>query len=215
MKITPRALLSPVFVVLSFALAAALYSRLPQTVPVHWDAHGRPNGFMSKPLGVFILPIVTLGTYLLLTVLPRISPRGYDIDRFARVFEVLKVAITAFMFLTTALALLAAAGAPVPIARVVPAAVGLLLAVLGNFMGKVTRNFFVGIRTPWTLASDEVWLRTHRLGGKTMVLGGVALLVSALAGGGFIVVGVAAVLVAAAVPIVYSYVLYRRLELRG
>jgi uncharacterized membrane protein len=212
MKLNPRSLLSPALVVLSFALAAALYTRLPESVPVHWDVHGRANGFMAKPLGAFILPMVTLGSYLLLTVLPRISPRGYDIDRFARVFELLKAAITAFLFLITALALLAAAGAPVPIARAVPAAVGLLLAVLGNFMGKVTRNFFVGIRTPWTLASDEVWLRTHRLGGKMLVLGGAALLLSALAGGGFLLAGVAAVIVAAAVPIVYSYLLYRRLE---
>ena len=215
MKVNPRALLSPVLVVLSFALAAALYSRLPQPVPVHWDAHGRANGFMAKPLGALILPITTLGTYLLLTVLPRMSPRGWGIDRFARVFELLKAAITAFLFLVTALALLAAAGAPVPIARVVPAAVGLLLVVLGNFMGKVTRNFFVGIRTPWTLASDEVWLRTHRLGGKMLVLGGVALLVSALLGGGFLLAGVAAVILAALVPVVYSYLLYRRLESHG
>jgi uncharacterized membrane protein len=212
MKVNPRSMLSPVLVLLSFALAAALYSRLPQPVPLHWDAHGRANGFMAKPLGAFILPLITLGSYLLLTVLPRISPRGYGIDRFARVFELLKATITAFLFLVTALGLLAAAGAPVPIARVVPAAVGLLLVVLGNFMGKVTRNFFVGIRTPWTLASDEVWLRTHRLGGKMLVLGGVALLISALLGGGFLLAGVAAVILAALVPIVYSYLLYRRLE---
>ncbi|MEZ4364105.1 MAG: SdpI family protein [Kofleriaceae bacterium] len=95
--------------------------------------------------------------------------------------------------------------------RAVPAALGGLLVVFGNFMGKLTRNFFVGIRTPWTLASEEVWLRTHRLGGKVIVLAGLGLVLSSALGGGFVFV-IAAIALVAVIPIVYSYVLYRRLE---
>ena len=87
----------------------------------------------------------------------------------------------------------------------------MLFVVLGNVLGKVTKNFFVGIRTPWTLASDEVWLRTHRLGGRVFVLAGLAVVLSGLAGGGVAPLLVA-VFTAAFVPIVYSYIIYRRLE---
>ena len=91
------------------------------------------------------------------------------------------------------------------------AAVGILLAVLGNFLGKVTRNFFVGIRTPWTLASDEVWYKTHRLGGKLFVLAGLAVFVLSLAGAGPIAVGVV-IGAAALISVVASYLFYRRIE---
>lgn len=88
---------------------------------------------------------------------------------------------------------------------------GLFLVIAGNLMGKLTRNFFVGIRTPWTLASDEVWLRTHRLGGKILVLAGIVVFVLGL-------LGVRApwklvvILVAVSIPVAYSYVIYRRIE---
>lgn len=95
--------------------------------------------------------------------------------------------------------------------RAIYAGVGVLLVVMGSFLGKVTKNFFVGIRTPWTLASDEVWLRTHRLGGKLLVLAGVATLISGLLGGGPIPLLVA-VLIAAVVPVAYSYFIYRQTE---
>ena len=100
---------------------------------------------------------------------------------------------------------------PVAMDRAMHAGTGLLFVVLGNFMGKLTKNFFVGIRTPWTLASDEVWLRTHRLGGKLFVLAGVALFIAGLLGGGTVPLLVA-VAVAGGIPVVYSYLLYRRIE---
>jgi uncharacterized membrane protein len=82
---------------------------------------------------------------------------------------------------------------------------------MGNFMGKLTRNFFVGIRTPWTLVNDEVWLRTHRLGGKLFVAAGVVTAIAAFSGAGLYVM-LAAVLAAAIVSVIYSYVVYRKLS---
>ena len=91
------------------------------------------------------------------------------------------------------------------------AGMGVLFIVIGNLLGKVTRNFFVGIRTPWTLASEEVWYRTHRLAGKLFVAAGLFMVVASLAGLRlwplFVSLGVAAL-----VPVVYSYVIYRRIE---
>lgn len=211
MKISRTNVLSLGLVVLSFLSVAALYSRLPELVPTHWNAKGEADGFMPKPWGPLALPLVMAGVYLLLLAIPRISPRGYGVVNFLGVLEILQLAILAFLFLVNVRALLAGIGAPVPMDRALHAGLGVLFVVLGNYMGKLTKNFFVGIRTPWTLASDEVWLRTHRLGGKLLVLAGVAIFVSSLLGGGAIPV-VAALAIAAGVPIVYSYVLYRRLE---
>lgn len=198
------------FVLLAFGAAAALYGRLPESVPTHWNASGVADGFTTKPLGPFLLPLTMLGTYLLLLVLPRVSPRGFRFDRFRGAWEMMLAAIMAFLFLVTVLALLAGTGAPLPMDRAIEAAVGLLFVVLGNFMGKVTKNFFVGVRTPWTLANDEVWLRTNRLAGKLFVLAGIVVFVSGILGLGKVVLIVAAV-VAGGIPAIYSFVIYRRI----
>lgn len=198
-------------VVLSFAMTAVLYSRLPDSIPVHWDASGQADGFASKPWGPFTLPFTMTGAYLLLILLPWISPKGFRIDPFRRTYEIVQVAILAFLLLITVVGLLAAMGLEAAMDRVLPVGTGLLLMVMGNFMGKVTKNFFFGIRTPWTLASDEVWLRTHRLGGKLFVLAGIVLLLSGLVGWAGAVL-LPTIIVAGGVPAIYSFLVYRRLE---
>ena len=211
MKLSRANLLSLALVAGAFAAAALLYRRLPDPVPVHWDAHGHVNGYMPKPWGALVMPLVTLGASLLLLVLPRLSPRGFRVDRFQATFDLIQTSIVGFLFFATLLVLLAGAGFGVSVARAVPLGVGVLLVVLGNVLGKVTKNFFVGIRTPWTLASDEVWLRTHRFGGRVFVLAGLTIAVAGLAEGGATPILVAA-LAAVLLPTVYSYVIYRRLE---
>jgi uncharacterized membrane protein len=211
MKVSRTNLLSMGLVILSFVMAASLYDKLPESMPTHWNARGDADGFTSKPWGPFLLPLVMAGTCFFFLVVPRISPRGYGVARFKSTFEIMQTAILSFMFLVTLLGLLAGIGTPVPMGRAIQAGIGLLLVVLGNFMGKLTKNFYVGIRTSWTLASDEVWLRTHRLGGKLFVLAGVGLFVSGLLVNSAVPL-VVAVAVAGGIPVVYSYVLYRRIE---
>ncbi|HET7544990.1 MAG TPA: SdpI family protein [Polyangiaceae bacterium] len=199
-------------IALGFGVAAWLSPRIPELVPTHWDARGHVNGYMQKPLGVYVLPLTMLGVHALLSLVPRISPRESR-AAFGRGYEMIHTASLAFLLFVTVLALRAAAGEHMPMLRATSVALGLLLIVSGNFLGKVQRNFFVGIRTPWTLANDEVWLRTHRLAGKTFVLGGLLVVASVLLGAG---VGqcTAIVLLAALVPAGYSYFVYRRLQQR-
>jgi uncharacterized membrane protein len=211
MRIGRANLLNLGLVILAFVAAAALYDRLPASIPIHWNARGEANGFAPKSWGAFLMPGVMAAVYLLFGAIPRMSPRGFRVERFRRVYEIFETTILAFLLLTTVLILLAGVGVKVPMDRTMYAGIGLVFVVLGNFMGKVTRNFFVGIRTPWTLASDEVWLRTHRLGGKLFVLAGIGLCVSGLLRGGLIPL-LAAVAIAGVVPVIYSYVLYRRIE---
>jgi uncharacterized membrane protein len=202
---------SLVFVVAAFAASAALYPRLPDAIPSHWNVHGQVDGFSHKPLAPFILPLVMAGLLLLFHFLPSISPRGFRFERFSGVWSLFEAAVIGAMLLDHGLTLVAGLGKPVDVSRGAIAGTGLLLALIGNFLGKVTRNFFVGIRTPWTLASEEVWMRTHRFGGKLFVLAGLVLFVTGLAGAG-VVLGFAAVIAAAIGSVVYSYVVYRKVE---
>lgn len=204
-------ILSLVLIVSAFALSLALSSRLPQQIPTSWNLRGQPTDFTPKPWGQFLIPLTMTGTYLLLLVLPGISPRGYRFESFRGAWEIVRAAILAFLLFVHAVILLSAVGAGIATDRAMEVGTGLLLVVLGNYMGKLTKNFFVGIRTPWTLASDEVWLRTHRLGGKLFLAAGLVLFAAGLTGLGF-VPAVVAVGAAALVSVAYSYVLYRRLE---
>ena len=200
-----------ILVAAAFLMTAALYGRLPDRIPSHWNARGEVDAYSSKPFGPFVMPAVMAGLFLVFLALPSVSPRGFRFERFRGVWAILQCAILGFLLLIHTLLLLAAMGRPVDMVRGIEAGIGLLLAVVGNFLGKVTRNFFVGIRTPWTLASEEVWMRTHRLGGKLFVLAGLAMFALALAGGGpiamIVVIGAAAL-----VSVVASYFIYRRIE---
>lgn len=198
-------------IIASVILAGVLYARLPNPVPTHWNVKGVANGFTPKPWGAFLMPLVMGGLWLLFAVLPRISPRGFALSPFARVYDLLQTLILAFLAFVNALALLTAAGVRLSIQRWIIAGVGLLLAVLGNYLGKVTRNFFIGVRTPWTLASDEVWLRTHRLAGKLFVMAGLAMFAMGLAGAPISLV-LAPIVLAGVVSVVASLVLYKRIE---
>jgi uncharacterized membrane protein len=203
-------------VLAGFAVVLALYPRMPAVVPTHWDAHGRVNGSMPKQWGAFIGPLVGLGMVALLSVLPRISPDQFSMERFARVWTTIVTGLAAFIFVVTVAITLAGAGLPVDVARIIAFAIGGLFALLGNFMGKLTPNFFAGIRTPWTLSNDEVWLRTHRLGGRLFFGAGLAAAVGAVVSPE---AGLAAILtgavVAGVVPVVYSYLLHRKLTPGG
>jgi uncharacterized membrane protein len=211
MKLNRGEVLGLMLILAAVLISVVLYPRLPETLPSHWNFRGQVDGFVHKPFGPFLGPMLMAGVLLLFVALPAISPRGFRFETFRPVWAVLEGSILGLLFLIHALALMQGMGKPVDVNRSVAAGVGLLLVVLGNFMGKVTRNFFVGIRTPWTLASEEVWLRTHRFGGRLFVLAGLVLLVSAFLGGGWLVAAIAIGL-ASVLSVVYSYLVYRRVE---
>jgi uncharacterized membrane protein len=190
----------------------SVYGQLPAQVATHFNLAGEPDDWSDRFTAALLMPAVMAGLWLALWGLPRISPQGWRVEPFAHIWNRLQVAILGFMLLMH-VALLGHAmewwGADM--GRLVLIGVGLLFVTLGNYLGKTTRNFFLGIRTPWTLASDEVWRRTHRLGGWMMVGAGIALIVMGFAGASeaaLLVVLAAAVLV----PVVYSFFSYRAIE---
>jgi immunity protein, SdpI family len=198
------------------ALAAALYDGLPDSMPIHWNARGAVNGYMPKTTGVAVLVALPSVFFLLFKALPALSPRGFRMGSFQHVTDIITLALTMVVAGIDAAALLAASGRNVPFLLVTQLLVGGLVIVLGNYLGKVRRNFFIGIRTPWTLASEEVWARTHRFGGRVFMIAGLALVALAWAPGAkparfpLTLLGVTGV--AAVVVFVHSYLVYRRLH---
>ena len=125
-----------------------------------------------------MLPLTMAGIWIVLAVLPRISPKGYRLESFQSIYGLIQLALMTALLVTSIVALLAATNRHVTINTITPIVLGLLFIILGNYMGKLRKNFFIGIRTPWTLASDEVWVRTHRLGGWLFVAGGLAIVIT-------------------------------------
>ena len=199
-------LLSAALVVASLVLTVALYDKLPDPVPTRWNLQGVATGYTPKPWGAFIAPFMTVFFWLVFFTMPRVAPRGFGMEPFWRAYETMEVAFIGFLF-AIGVARFGVFGS----IRMVPIGIGILFILLGNLMGKTTRNFFIGIRTPWTLASEEVWLRTHRLGGKVMVATGALIVIAALAGAPtkWLLPTIATSL---AIPTAYSYFLYRSLE---
>jgi uncharacterized membrane protein len=211
MKPVRTLIVSFVFVAIAAGVAIWLYPRLPAQVPVHWDMGGHANGYAPRFWSAAMWPLLILGLAALTVALPAISPRRFEIAPFAGIYAALMLVIQGVMLVIGMTALLVGAGFALPLSTIVPLAVGVLLMVLGNYMGKLRKNFFIGIRTPWTLASDAVWERTHRLAGWLFVLAGVAMVIAALADAmpGWMLAAIVAVLL---IPYVYSFLIYRGLE---
>jgi uncharacterized membrane protein len=197
----------------ALAATAVAYPDLPSSVPTHWNLHGQPNGYSPKWALYLLGPGFMAGIVLLTRLLPWLSPKHFEVESFRSTYMQIMLMTVGMLAYCDAVILWIGVGHSVNIRRAIVGAVCLLFVLLGNVMGKVRRNFFIGIRTPWTLASERVWNATHRLAAKTFVLGG-------LAGLALIAVGlngwpVVALLAGAAVPVVYSLVLSKQLDRRG
>lgn len=209
-----RRWIGPVLIGLMIAFALAVYGRLPEQVPTHFDLSGEPDGWTSRFPGAFLMPLLAAGVYLLLIVLRRIDPRGANYNRFEETWWVFLNVIALLMTALHVLSLGFAIGWPIEMDRAVIVTMGLLFVGLGNYMPRLRSNWWMGIRTPWTLESEEVWRETHRVGGWAFVAAGLLVVVAGLLlepGPRAWATGIAfgaAVLV----PLVYSYVAYRRLR---
>jgi uncharacterized membrane protein len=195
----------------AFIASAVVYPRLPERIPTHWNLAGQPDDWSNRIWGAWVLPIFLFGMWALVQVLPRIDPRGANYAKFGGAFEGIIVSVMLFMLALHLVTLRASLGYPVQMQRVMPIGVGVLFIVIGNLLPRARPNWFVGIRTPWTLSSDRVWEKTHRFGGRVFVAGGILITIA-----GFLLVQWAhavlftVVLLCAASVLIYSYLEWKR-----
>lgn len=203
----------------TFAASAVLYPSMPEQIPTHWNIHGQVDGFGHKSWALFLMPgmlAVMLGFF---AILPWLSPKNFEVDTFHNTYLFVMVAVVGLFAYMHAVTLVMAwrqvHGEPqADLGRALIGGLFLFFIAIGNVMGKVRRNFYIGVRTPWTIASDRVWNDTHRLAAWTMVGGGVLgflLVVTGLP----MAIAFGVLVASALVPCVYSFVHYKRLEKRG
>lgn len=201
---------------LSLILATALlsvfsYPYLPNTVASHWDFYGNVNGWMSRSLNCWLFPLILLALYISFWIFPLLDPKKERYAEFAGAYRLMRDAILFVLFGVFVIATLANLGVAINVGKSVAALLGLLMMVMGNYFGKIKRNWFMGFRSPWTMSSENVWNKTHRFGGRLFIFWGIVIFfapwMSATWGLGVILGG--AILIVGSINI-YSYLLFKK-----
>jgi len=194
-----------------FGAAALAWPQAPDRIPVHWNINGQVDRYGGRFEGLLVMPLVALGIYVLMLLLPRIDPGRANYARFRGAYNAIRIAMVAFFGVFDLLVRKSALNGGVGVGRVAPLAIGVMMIFLGAMLGKIRPNWFVGIRTPWTLSSKVAWVRTHRAGGWLFMLVGLATVlvsfVSARVSFWVLIVGIAAGTIGL---VVYSYLLWRQ-----
>ena len=207
-----RFFIAAVFVVISGVMSVLAAPELPARMATHWNAAGQPDGTIQKAAALALLPAMTAGLLVLFALVPRIDPLRENIASFRPMYDWFVVVFTAFMAVIHGGVIAFNLGYEFDFTLLVLAAVAGLFYYVGVLLEHAERNWFVGIRTPWTLSSDDVWERTHRLGGRLFKLTALIALVGLFFGEYAIYFLVVPALLTAGITVVYSYYLYEQLE---
>lgn len=193
-----------------------LWDQLPEQMASHWNANDQVDGYMPKFWGVFLMPLITLGMFILFLVLPGIDPLKANVAQFRGAFNLFIVLITVFMLYIHGLTLAWSLGYQrFQMSSAMLPFMGILFIFVGYMLKQAKRNFFIGIRTPWTLSSDSVWDKTHQLGSVLFIASGAFAIVGSFFGGATAMwLTLIPVMGSALFLMVYSYVLYQR-ETKG
>lgn len=198
------------------SLATSFYF-LPKTdgpVPIHWSLWGRVDQYSNKVFGLFFLPTISVGSLIFFWLIPKIDPLKENLRQFPTAYQALKGSVLLLFFYIQAIVLISTfVEHNLPPFLVFSGPFSLFLIILGATLPHFKRNYFVGIRTPWTLASDEVWAKTHDLGGKLFLVAGAVGLTAAFINpaAGFISI-ITSVVLAEIVSVIYSWYLWHRQE---
>ncbi len=197
-------------------IAGALFwDQLPEQMASHWNANDEVDGYMSKFWGVWMVPLMTLGMFGIFLLVPVIDPLKANIAKFRSVFNLFILLITAFMLYVHGLTLAWNLGYEFRMSSAMLPFMGVLFIFIGYMLRQAKRNWFIGIRTPWTLSSDTVWDKTHQLGSVLFMASGVLAFLGALFGGTIAMyLTLIPMLGSALFVVIYSFVLYQR-EMKG
>lgn len=200
------------FIALPYIYIATIWSKLPEKIPIHFNLNGVANNWSSKTTFLFILGTLGIGIYLLMLIIPILDPKK-KILQMGNKYYTLRCMLTIFFsLLATYLSYISTAGS-LKNPNILFALIGALFAMLGNYFQTIRPNYFIGIRTPWTLENEQVWKKTHRLGGRLWIVGGILIAILAF----FIndnhlysIIFNAIIFVLVIVPIVFSYTEFKK-----
>lgn len=205
-RIDVMLVISSVVCLLPIVLGFVLYDKLPEQMAVHWDSFGNPDNFMTKAWAVFGMPVILAAVNVFVHFTLNNDPKKANASQLMRTIGKWSVPVIALM--VEPITLFKAMGADISIETVVPALVGVLIVICGNYLPKCKQNFTVGIKLPWTLNSEDNWNRTHRAAGYVWIVGGLLMIVNVFLNLWFMTFVVIFLLIA--IPFVHSYMLYKK-----
>jgi len=197
-------------ILLSFVIAIYLYPQMPEKVASHWNARGQVDSYMSKFWGLFLMPLILAGLFPLFLLIPKIDPLKENIKKFRKYYDGFILVMVLFFFYIYLLTVLWNLDARFNMTQLLIPAIGLLFYYAGILMENAKRNWFIGIRTPWTLSSDRVWDKTHKIGGKLFKVAGLIALVGFFFLKHAIFFMIVPVILFSVYTIIYSYIEYQK-----
>lgn len=206
-KMKRTTVLTTIVCLIPVILGIILYNKLPESIVIHWDFNGTPNGWASKIMGAVVFPGILVLVNIIFPLLLKIDPKYDNMNE--KIKHLLHWIIPVISVFVSGTTLASALGKDVKVALIAPMFVGLIFVIIGNYLPKMTQSYTVGIKLPWTLDSEENWNKTHRMAGFLWVVGGIAMIIAgALGMGSIALIVITAIMVL--VPVLYSYLLYRK-----
>ena len=199
-------------VIISFVIGIASYSYLPNELASHWGENGNVNGYVPKFWALFLLPMISVGMILLFYFLPKIDPLKKNYEKFRRYYDSFVFIIITFLFYIYILTILWNFRIQFNMNIALIPALGFLFIYIGLILENIKRNWFIGIRTPWTISSDKVWDKTHKLGSKLFVITGIITIIGIFFDDFILYFILVPIIVSAIILIIYSYLEWRKEE---
>lgn len=197
-------------IAVSFIIGALFWNSMPSRMASHWNIYGEVDGYMPKLSGLFLMPFIMLVMFLFFIIIPKIDPLKKNIAKFREDFDAFILLLMAFMLYIYSITIAWNLGYRFSITQMMVPALGMLFYYAGVLIGKAKRNWFIGIRTPWTLSSDRVWKKTHEVGSKMFKACGIICFIGLFLPGLSFWMAIIPVLICSVYLTVYSYVLHRK-----
>lgn len=213
MKLTRATTLALALAIPSAVLSIVVFNKLPEQVAVHWNIEGVADVYAPRAVGAFMLPLLIVLLPVLSMIANRCNPRHDNLQRSQSALHAALVVVAVVLAMLHVGLIAFALQMPVDVPRLVMIGIGLILVVAGNYLGKTRSNFVIGIRTRWTLSSERVWDRVHRVGGRWLVAEGLLLMLLALVGSSnlpLMLIGIALPVLTALALVAYSYHVFQR-----
>lgn len=204
-----------IIILLSFAIGIYLYPQMPEKMASHWNIKGEVDNYISKFWGLFLMPFISLGLFLLFILIPRIDPLKANIEKFRKHFDAFVVLVILFLFYLYLLTIFWNFGVRFKMSQFLAPAFGILFYYCGILIENAKRNWFVGIRTPWTLSNEKVWEKTHKIGGKLFKIVGIITVLGVFFPNYTFFFVLIPVILVAVYTIIYSYFEYKKILWAG
>ena len=210
MPVPKREIIILLIILASIAVSLYAYPIVPEQMTSHWNAAGQVNGYIPKLLGLALMPVISIGAFLLFLVIPRIDPLRRNIAKFRAYFDIFIVMMMLFLLYLHGVLILANIGFTFNMMQVLAPALGAVFYYSGVLIGHAKKNWSIGIRTPWTMSSERVWNKTHKIGGKLFKAAGIIAFLGIFFPDYAILLIFVPVVAVLVYTFVYSYVLYQK-----